>query len=123
MLIFSQVEKTYESEEEDEPTDDDDDEAPELITSREDFNAIMDDFLDNYEVFGGKMHPVLPGESTADKLGTIRKSLKEIGHDPYAQLEEDENSDDTLEDLVEEKRDRWDCETILSMVFYVGYFD
>ena len=61
------------------------------------------------------MHQVLHGESNADKLGTIRQSLKEIGYDPYALLNEEENSDDTLEDLVEEKKERWDCETILSM--------
>jgi protein LTV1 len=60
------------------------------------------------------MHEVLPGETYTDKLGTIRKSFKEIGYDPYAHLEEDDNNDDTVEDLIEEKKDRWDCETVLS---------
>ncbi|EJD03733.1 Low temperature viability protein [Fomitiporia mediterranea MF3/22] len=110
---FDQIEKEYESDEDE--LSEDSDEAPELLTSREDFNAIMDDFLDNYEILGGKMRPVLPGETVTDKLGTIRQSLKEIGYDAHAQLEEDEDeSDEAYRELVEEKGERWDCETILS---------
>ncbi|KAH8119968.1 Low temperature viability protein [Phellopilus nigrolimitatus] len=113
---FDQVEKEYESEEEEEELSDDEDGAPELITSREDFNDIMDDFLDNYEILGGKMRHVLPGETVTDKLGTIRRSLKEIGYDAHGQLEEgaDGEDDDGFERLEEAKGDRWDCETILS---------
>ncbi|KAI5124132.1 hypothetical protein M0805_000943 [Coniferiporia weirii] len=111
---FNQIEKEYASDEEDELSDDSD-EAPELITSREDFNAIMDDFLDNYEILGGKMRHVLPGGTTAGKLGTIRQSLKEIGYDAHEQLVEDEEDNDgAFEDYTEEKGERWDCETILS---------
>ncbi|KAL5534023.1 hypothetical protein ACEPAG_483 [Sanghuangporus baumii] len=112
---FDKVEREYESDE-DEETSDDSDEAPELITSREDFNAIMDDFLDNYEILGGKMRPVLPGETVVEKLGTIRQSLKEIGYDAHALLreEEDVSDDDAFENIVEEKKEQWDCETILS---------
>jgi protein LTV1 len=43
--------------------------------SREDFEAIMDDFLDNYEVVGKKMVPVLPGQSGAEKLESMRRAL------------------------------------------------
>lgn len=77
----------------------------------------MDDFLDNYEILGGKMRHVLPGETVTEKLGTIRQSLREIGYDAKEQLaeDEDEGSDDAFDNLVEEKADRWDCETILSM--------
>ncbi|KAL5535729.1 LTV1 [Sanghuangporus sanghuang] len=112
---FDKVEKEYESDE-DQGTSDDSDEAPELITSREDFNAIMDDFLDNYEILGGKMRPVLRGETVVEKLGTIRQSLKETGYNAHAQLGEDEgiSNDDAFENIVEEKKEQWDCETILS---------
>lgn len=47
----------------------------ETTVSREDFEAIMDDFLDNYEVVGKKMVPVMPGESSAEKLDSMRKAL------------------------------------------------
>ena len=43
--------------------------------SREDFEAIMDDFLDNYEVVGKKMVQVLPGRDGAEKLDSMRKAL------------------------------------------------
>ncbi|THH04972.1 hypothetical protein EW145_g5137 [Phellinidium pouzarii] len=113
---FNQVEKEYASNDEEEELSDDSDEASELITSREDFNTIMNDFLDNYEILGGKMRPVLAGETVADKLGTIRQSLKEIGYDAHEQLlqEDDEENDDMFETYVEEKAARWDCETVLS---------
>ena len=114
-LCVHQIEREYNSDgDEDETADDSDSEAPELLTSREDFDAIMDDFLDNYEVLGGKMRPVLPGESVADKLGTIRQSLREIGYDPHAYLADNVDDDDAeFDEYVEEKGDRWDCETIL----------
>lgn len=88
--------------------------APDLITSREDFNSIMDDFLENYEILGGKMKPTLPGESVTDKLGTIRQSLREIGYEVNDQIEDEKDVEDAFEDFVEERGDRWDCETILS---------
>lgn len=98
---------------EDEGLDSDSDAAPELITSREDFDAMMNEFLDNYEVLGGKMLPVLPGETPVEKLDVIRKGLGEvrIRH----QDEESDDEDDIVMPLdVDEKADRWDCETILS---------
>ena len=84
---FDQVEKAYADSDEEFPDDDEeggrgegedaDDEAPPLLTSREDFNAIMDDFLENYEILGGKMRPVLEGATGADKLATFRRALRE----------------------------------------------
>ena len=50
-------------------------EAGETEVSREDFEAIMDDFLDNYEVVGKKMVQVLPGHSGAEKLDSMRRAL------------------------------------------------
>ncbi|KAJ3559000.1 hypothetical protein NM688_g602 [Phlebia brevispora] len=74
---FDQIQKEYESDEELEDEDSDSDSAPELITSREDFDTMMNEFLDNYEILGGKMKPVLPGETPAEKLETMRKALGE----------------------------------------------
>lgn len=76
----------------------------------------MDDFLDNYEVLGGKMRHVLPGETATGKLAVFRQSLNDDDYSIARHVEDDEDlSEDDAQDLVEEKKqDRWDCETILS---------
>lgn len=89
--------------------------APELITSREDFDAIMDDFLDNYEIVGRKMRHVLPGDTGADKLDTMRRAMGEDERVRLVGEHEEEEDDDLMSDHITEKNiDRWDCETILS---------
>ena len=88
------------------------DEAPDLIASREDFESMMDEFLEKYEVISGKMRPVLPGTAT-EKLDTIRKALGEAKIRDDAESEPED--DDILMPLdIDDKKDRWDCETILS---------
>lgn len=92
----------------------DDDDAPELITTREDFESMMDDFLDNYEILGRKMRQKLEGDSGMEKLDTLRRTM---GLDERVRVSEegDENDDDILMPIdVDDKKDRWDCETILS---------
>ena len=74
---------------------------------------MMNEFLDNYEILGGKMQPVLPGDTATQKLDTIRKALGQ------ARLRDDEDSNSESDDIlmpldIDEKQDRWDCETILS---------
>ena len=94
-----------------------DGDAPELITSREDFEAIMDDFLDNYEIHGGKLKPALEGTGL-EKLETLRLAM---GRDERIQVDKehsDESSGD--EDIYgaleeEDKKDKWDVESVLSM--------
>ncbi|KLO20785.1 Low temperature viability protein [Schizopora paradoxa] len=111
---FDQVEREYlEDEEEDE---DEDDEAPELLNSSEHFNAIMDDFLDNYEILGRKMLPVMPGETPIEKLGTLRQTMKDHSVPIQINAFDDEDPDDPEEmfDLSNDKADKWDCETIIS---------
>ena len=73
---------------------------------------MMDEFLEKYEVVAGKMRPTLPGSAT-DKLDAIRKALGD------AKLRDDEETDSEDDDIlmpldVDDKKDRWDCETILS---------
>jgi protein LTV1 len=90
------------------------DEAPELITSREDFDSMMDEFLNDYEQLGRKLKPKLPGETGTEKLDTIRRAL---GQDERVLIgeEEEEDSDDIYAPFEDDdKKDRWDCETILS---------
>jgi protein LTV1 len=93
---------------------DDSDSAPDLITTREDFEEMMDDFLDNYELLGRKMKPVLPGDSGLDKLNTLRRAL---GQDERVRIGSEEDGSDEEKILMpfeEDMKDRWDCETVLS---------
>ncbi|PFH52312.1 hypothetical protein AMATHDRAFT_189929 [Amanita thiersii Skay4041] len=89
------------------------DEAPELITSREDFEGMMNEFINKYEVLGRKMQAKLPGDSGADKLDTLRHAM---GRDRRVLYQEDNDKEglDLVRMEVQDKRDRWDCETILS---------
>lgn len=115
----------YEEEEDDDipddeesEDDDDDDEAPDLLAAREDFEAVLDDFLDNYELVGKRMRPVLPGDNAVEKLDTIRRALGTVRLNPDAQDDDDDDNDDDIPmpHDIDEKPDRWDCETILSML-------
>ncbi|KAF5352440.1 hypothetical protein D9756_005840 [Leucocoprinus leucothites] len=114
---FDQImEKEYDREEtvEEPPASDEDtDEAPELITSREDFDLMVNEFLHDYEILGRKMKPTLQGGTPIDKLDTIRRAL---GQDNRVRVNEDD--DDEVQDFMSledmPKEDRWDCETILT---------
>ncbi|KAJ6623114.1 Low temperature viability protein-domain-containing protein [Mycena sp. CBHHK59/15] len=108
--------KEYNSDEDSEPSEEDNenDEAPELITSREDFESMMDEFLNDYEILGRKMKPKLEGDSGAAKLDTLRRAM---GQDERVRVEGDEeqHDDDILMPLdIDDRKDRWDCETILT---------
>lgn len=71
---------------------------------------MMEDFLNNYEVLGGKMKPVLPGDNAVDKLETMRRALGADHHIQDLVSDDDESASD-----IEETEDQlWDCETILS---------
>ncbi|KAI0068032.1 LTV-domain-containing protein [Artomyces pyxidatus] len=116
---FDQIEKEYmeDGDEEDEMPDDSDDSdsAPQLITSREDFDSLMDDFLDNYEILGGKMKPSLQGTGP-EKLEALRLAM---GRDSRVKDRDSEGSSDDDEDIYaalekEDKKDRWDVETVLT---------
>lgn len=93
--------------------------APDLVTCREDYAEMVDEFMCRYELLGRKLKPILSGESGADKLETLRRAL---GQDERIRVittgedEEKELDDDELFRAYDanEKEDRWDCETILS---------
>ncbi|KAK7058613.1 Protein ltv1 [Paramarasmius palmivorus] len=109
--------KEYNEDEEDDdvpPTSDDDDEAPELITTREDFTSMMDEFLNEYEILGGKMKPKLAGDTAAEKLDTLRRAMGQDERVRHQTTESDSEVEDDVWVEKEEKEDRWDCETILT---------
>lgn len=99
--------------------DNDSDEAPELITSREDFNSMVNEFLNDFEIVGRKMKPKLEGESGPEKLDVLRRAM---GQDERVRISNDGNEEVDNDDLFssdeEDKKDRWDCETILCGYFY-----
>jgi protein LTV1 len=99
---------------------------PEL--SREDFESIMDDFLDNYEVVGRKYRPALGGAGLtgAEKLAVLRAAVEE-GEDGLGKeenrrriLEIEKDNRGPAREIRERVRreedegDKWDVETILS---------
>jgi protein LTV1 len=122
------MEKEYHGEDDDDDDDDeapplsdeDSDQAPELITSREDFDSMVNEFLNDYEILGRKMKPKLEGDTPTDKLDTIRRTL---GQDDRVRVNDDD--DDQVQDLLTfgdtPKEDRWDCETILSAYEQLNY--
>ncbi|KAJ7070581.1 Low temperature viability protein-domain-containing protein [Mycena amicta] len=110
MILKEYDEESSPDEQEDE---DDNDEAPELITSRDDFESMMDEFLNDYEILGRKMKPKLEGDSGAAKLDTLRRAM---GQDERVRIE---GGDDEVVDIlmpldIDDRNDRWDCETILT---------
>ncbi|KAI0673590.1 Low temperature viability protein-domain-containing protein [Trametes maxima] len=112
---FDQMEREYaDSDEEDEEFSLDDlDEAPDLIASRDDFESMMDEFLEKYEVVAGKMRPVLPGNAT-DKLDAVRRALGEAKIREDADESGSEDDDILMPLSMDDKKDSWDCETILT---------
>lgn len=73
----------------------------------------MDDFLQNYEVSGGKMKPSLPG-SGPEKLQSLRLAM---GRGERVTVEDSDQGGkgDDIYAVIEdnEKPERWDVETVL----------
>lgn len=104
------------------------------MTSREDFDSILDEFLDKYEVIGGKVKQKLEGDTPIDKLNTMRLAMADLApkgeqlkkHEDaaskritsaYRIAEGEEEGDDSTLPLpydVDAKEDRMDAQTILT---------
>ena len=146
------MEKEYEIQDDDEfPDDDDVSLAPSFMSSssrvslmshassipevsREDFDNILDDFLDKYEVVGSKYRPALGGTGLtgAEKLAVLRRAVD----DEDEGLGKEENTRRILEfermergvKAPKERRERvkdegkdeekWDVESILCTSFF-----
>ncbi|KAJ2872675.1 Protein ltv1 [Coemansia aciculifera] len=101
------------------------------ISTRVDFDDVMDDFLQNYELAGKKMHVIVEGGTGVGKLSTVRdafldetkskeenrKALLSTG----LRLIEETNAKTKKQDEEElsqyfkqKERTPWDCQTILT---------
>lgn len=96
------------------------DSEPPLLNVREDFDVVMNEFL-QLELVGNKLAPSLEGDTPTDKLDTIRKAL--VVDDDVARrqaLLDRTYLDDTGVPMPVDtgaEKERWDCETILSEIF------
>ncbi|KAG8960886.1 hypothetical protein FRC00_013895 [Tulasnella sp. 408] len=118
----------------DSPTSEDSDEAPDLITTRDDFDGILNEFLNDYEIVGHQLEPVLEGQTGLEKLETLRKAIAGVDLTDASdesklarqkilkivKMQESKRRQAMDEVLIvpegedEDEKDRWDCETILS---------
>ncbi|KAF9289990.1 hypothetical protein BGZ68_008191 [Mortierella alpina] len=125
---FDKIEREYEDSDEDSDEEGQDFKGEEL---RKDFDSILDDFLDKFEIVGSKMVPRLEGATSENKLTTIRNAMlvddgeeeksiattaggtkrsskKNLDDDMATELQTDFRS------RAERMRDNWDVQTILS---------
>jgi protein LTV1 len=123
---FDAIERQYEMDDEDE-WDEEYEDDPEI--SRDDFDAIMDDFLDNYEVVGRRMRESLGGTALSgpEKLRVLRSALEDGEEGPGREenrrrifdlerrLETGEYKDikESIPRREVEPEAKWDVETIL----------
>jgi protein LTV1 len=96
--------------------------------SREDFDAILDDFLENYEVVGKKLQPALGGTGLtgAEKLRVLRAAVegegdaREENRQMVLRIERESRGLKAAKEKRTRVRDeegdgdKWDVETILS---------
>nr|XP_019009337.1 protein LTV1 [Kwoniella pini CBS 10737]OCF48118.1 protein LTV1 [Kwoniella pini CBS 10737] len=99
--------------------------------SRDDFEDIMDDFLENYEVVGRRMKPVLghTGFTGAERFGVLRDAidgegdLREENRRRILQMEKEDRESLQLRDRTKKEpkvkveqpeEEKWDVQTILT---------
>lgn len=115
---FDRMEQIYEQDEDDDFAEDDDEEGGEGFV-REDFENILDEFLEKHEVIGGKMRQRLgaPDATPAEKLAILRNEVGSARIDQWLQ-EKEETMDEVNRDIesrvrvVGLRKDDWDVETI-----------
>ncbi|KAG8827263.1 hypothetical protein FRC19_004469 [Serendipita sp. 401] len=121
---FERFEAAYASdqmEEDEEDLEDDSDDAPPLITTREDFDAVLDDFLAQESV-GNKLVQRLEGKTPQEKLNTLRRALmaeddrdeEKVRREALLNREDKEVSAMLMPVDIDQEKERWDCETILT---------
>ena len=112
-----------EDDEDEEDEEDDIDEVPDLILSRPDFEDMMDEFLNDFELLGRKMQHKLEGDTGVEKLDTFRRALGTVREvDLRETPDRDPNDDELSSDSEDEKEDQWDCESILCMSCRLSFF-
>ncbi|GAN03226.1 low temperature viability protein [Mucor ambiguus] len=116
---FEKIEEEY--------ADDDDeseyDSNAEDLEERADFDAILDEFLEKYEIVGKKMQPKLEGETSAAKLDSMRQGLikPSVAEEEKKELERSTRQKLTqsalepkLERPVQRQRETWDVQSVIS---------
>jgi protein LTV1 len=102
---------------------DDDDESDyvsgEEREERADFDAILDEFLEKYEIVGRKMQPKLEGETSAAKLDSMRQGLlKTHIHEEEPRESKVKLTQAVLQPKLErpeqKKRETWDVQSVIS---------
>ncbi|KAJ2031341.1 Protein ltv1 [Coemansia sp. S610] len=101
------------------------------ISTRADFADVMDDFLQNYELAGKKMHVIVEGGTGVGKLSTVRdafldetkskeenkKALLSTGlrliEETNAKTKK-QNEEELSQYFKQKERTPWDCQTILT---------
>ncbi|KAJ2726119.1 Protein ltv1 [Coemansia sp. Benny D115] len=131
---FDRVEAMYEEEDSESNPDEDymGDGTGESVSTRPDFENVLDEFLNEYELTGKKMQVVLEGGTGQGKLDTVREALLDANVTPeesrravlatgLKMFAEDnmrtrEEDDKELEAMLLQKEERtpWDCQTILT---------
>lgn len=99
----------------------------ELLEERADFEDILDDFLDKYEIVGRKMQPKLDGETAEQKLDKVREALlattlsddEDKASVSTVRRSHTRNSKDSTDNVeIWERpvkyREAWDCQSVLS---------
>ena len=80
---------------------------------------MVNEFLNDFEIVGRKMKPKLEGDNGPEKLDILRRAM---GQDERVRISNDGSEEDDNDDLFssegEDKKDRWDCETILCGYFF-----
>lgn len=115
---FEKIEEEY--------ADDDDEseyDSNEEVVERADFDAILDEFLEKYEIVGKKMQPKLEGETSAAKLDSMRQGLikPDIIDEEAKELERTSRQKLTqsalepkLERPLQKQRETWDVQSVIS---------
>lgn len=80
---------------------------------------MMNEFLDEYEILGGKMKPRLEGDTNIEKLDTIRRTLGPVTIRDY---DEKDDGDILIPVDIDDVKETWDCETILSRLSRLRVF-
>ncbi|KAI8060317.1 Low temperature viability protein-domain-containing protein [Gongronella butleri] len=119
---FDRIEEEYMHDDDEE----DEDEGGEALEERADFESILDEFLDKYEVLGKHMAARLDGETSAAQLDTVRRALDTLNiAETYNNEEEkpetattrkprDPNDINWTAPVAPKKRATWDCQSIIS---------
>jgi protein LTV1 len=99
------------------PDSDSDDEAPPLLQPG-DIEHLVDDFLDDFQITEtGQLKRTIPGATPMDKLENMRKSIDPGKAAILAAVERQARQKEKPIPMpvdIDEKEDKWDCETILS---------